>query len=189
MNLAALPVESSEDPTSAAASASAATSTAAASIPGTGTSTSNPTTNPGNTSSIHVDDIDADFLPLIYETVKCVERDPSDAAAKNKESVDASAKIQELSRRLETAKAQVRRLPGIGLNPEEQKAQLAALKRQLALKQELVYKYHALGDLSTFLNVEVTSSGASTGTCTATTTSTTTPTTTGVASSHNGTPE
>ena len=30
----------------------------------------------GNTSSIHVDDIDADFLPLIYETVKCVERDP-----------------------------------------------------------------------------------------------------------------
>ena len=29
-------------------------------------------------------DIDAEFLPLIYDIVKCVERDPGDAAAKNK---------------------------------------------------------------------------------------------------------
>ncbi len=31
-----------------------------------------------------VAEIDAEFLPLIYDIVKCVERDPGDAAAKNK---------------------------------------------------------------------------------------------------------
>ena len=33
---------------------------------------------------VAVKDIEAEFLPLIYDIVKCVERDPSDAAAKNK---------------------------------------------------------------------------------------------------------
>jgi hypothetical protein len=33
---------------------------------------------------VTVADIDAEFLPLIYDIVKCVERDPGDAAAKNK---------------------------------------------------------------------------------------------------------
>jgi hypothetical protein len=33
---------------------------------------------------VQVSDIDAEFLPLIYDIVKCVERDPGDAAAKNK---------------------------------------------------------------------------------------------------------
>jgi hypothetical protein len=38
----------------------------------------------GQAGPVTVADIDAEFLPLIYDIVKCVERDPGDAAAKNK---------------------------------------------------------------------------------------------------------
>ena len=33
---------------------------------------------------MQVKDIESEFLPLIYDILKCVERDPSDATAKNK---------------------------------------------------------------------------------------------------------
>jgi len=38
----------------------------------------------GQAGPVTVAEIDAEFLPLIYDIVKCVERDPGDAAAKNK---------------------------------------------------------------------------------------------------------
>jgi len=97
-----------------------------------------------NESPVLVADIESEFLPLIYEIVKCVEKDPADAAGKNKESLDAANKIHELNKRLEKAKEQVRHLQGIDLNPEEQKVQLESLKKQLAQKKELVQKYKSL---------------------------------------------
>lgn len=103
---------------------------------------------------VQVTDIDAEFLPLVYDIVKCVERDPGDAAAKNKESLEAAAKIQELNRKLNKAKELVRRLPGIDYNPEEQEAYLKSLKRQLQLKKELVQKYKSLGSAAAFFNLE-----------------------------------
>ena len=44
---------------------------------------------------ITVTDIDAEFLPQIHDIVKTVEKDPQDAATKNKESLDASEKVKE----------------------------------------------------------------------------------------------
>ena len=58
-----------------------------------------------------------------------------DAAAKNKESLDASQKIQELGKKIETAREQVKKLPGIDFTKEEQAAQLKALRKQLVLKE------------------------------------------------------
>ena len=87
---------------------------------------------------ITVTDIDAEFLPQIHDIVKTVEKDPQDAATKNKESLDASEKVKELNKKIERAREDVKKLPGIGLTKEEQAAQLNALKKQLKVKQELL---------------------------------------------------
>ena len=87
---------------------------------------------------ITVTDIDAEFLPQIHDIVKTVEKDPQDAATKNKESLDASEKVKELNKKIERAREDVKKLPGIALTKEEQAAQLNALKKQLKVKQELL---------------------------------------------------
>ena len=73
--------------------------------------------------------------------------------------MDASQKIQDLGKKIETARELVKKLPGIDFTKEEQAAQLKALKKQLVLKQELIQKYKNLGgDLSSFLNTPNTNS-------------------------------
>ena len=49
--------------------------------------------------------------------------------------MEASQRIQELGARIETARLQVKKLPGIDFTKEEQAAQLKALKKQLVLKE------------------------------------------------------
>ena len=87
---------------------------------------------------ITVADIDAEFLPQIHDIVKTVEKDPQDAATNNKESLEASEKVKELNKKIERAREDVKKLPGISLTKEEQAAQLNALKKQLKVKQELL---------------------------------------------------
>ena len=110
-----------------------------------------------------VEDIDIEFLPVIHEIVKTIERDPQDAGSKNKESLEASQRIQDLGKKIEAARDQVKKLPGVDFTKEEQAAQLIALKKQLVLKQELILKYKNLGgDLSSFLtNTNNTQNGHS----------------------------
>eukprot|EP00088_Acartia_fossae_P005083 TRINITY_DN12221_c0_g1_i1.p1 TRINITY_DN12221_c0_g1~~TRINITY_DN12221_c0_g1_i1.p1 ORF type:complete len:159 (-),score=46.77 TRINITY_DN12221_c0_g1_i1:165-641(-) len=108
---------------------------------------------------LDVKEIDCEFLPLIHDILKRVEKDPSDASSKNKESIEVGNKIQELNRKLEKAKEQVRVLRGIDLNPEEQKLQLTALKNQLALKKELIQKYKSFATVTNFLEAQKTGSG------------------------------
>ena len=45
-----------------------------------------------------VSDVDTDFVPIIHKIIKCIEKDPQDASAKNKESLEASQKIQDTGR-------------------------------------------------------------------------------------------
>jgi len=104
--------------------------------------------------SSHGLNVDANFIPAIHDIVKTVVRDPQDPAAKNKESLEASQKIQELNKKIESAREAVKKLPGIDLTKEEQAAQLKALKKQLTLKQDLIVKYKKLGgDTAVFLNI------------------------------------
>lgn len=49
--------------------------------------------------------------------------------------------ILELQKRFEAARAQIRLLPGIDYNKEEQLQKLELLKNQLRLKQQLIRKY------------------------------------------------
>jgi len=108
---------------------------------------------------VSVADIDAEFLPSIHDIIKNIEKDPQDAATKNKESLEASQKIQDLNKKIEVARELVKKLPGIDFTKEEQAAQLKALKKQLVLKQELIQKYKKLGDTSVFLSLAQNQNG------------------------------
>ncbi|XP_034251865.1 mediator of RNA polymerase II transcription subunit 9 [Thrips palmi] len=88
-----------------------------------------------------VDDVDVEFLPLIYEIIRSLEKDPHDTTQKTRDSQDTTQKILELQRKLEKAREQIRKLPGIEYNSEEQLKQLDVLRNQLRLKRELLHKY------------------------------------------------
>lgn len=47
----------------------------------------------------------------------------------------------ELQKRLDSARAQIKQLPGIDYNKEEQLQRLESLRNQLTLKQQLIKKY------------------------------------------------
>lgn len=51
------------------------------------------------------------------------------------------SQVLELQKRFESARHQIRQLPGIYFNKEEQLQQLETLRNQLVLKQQLIKKY------------------------------------------------
>uniref|UniRef100_A0A0K8VUE9 Mediator of RNA polymerase II transcription subunit 9 n=2 Tax=Bactrocera latifrons TaxID=174628 RepID=A0A0K8VUE9_BACLA len=81
------------------------------------------------------------ILPVIYEIIRCVEKDPLDNATKQRESQECSQKIIELQKRFDIARTEVKQLPGIDYNKEEQLQRLELLRNQLKLKQQLIRKY------------------------------------------------
>ncbi|KAK9873206.1 hypothetical protein WA026_021439 [Henosepilachna vigintioctopunctata] len=87
------------------------------------------------------EEFSCEFLPIIYEIIRRVEKDHHDTTTKTRESHDCSQKVLDLQKRLDQARAQVHLLRGIDYNKEQQLANLDALKIQLKLKQELLQKY------------------------------------------------
>ncbi|XP_019847924.1 mediator of RNA polymerase II transcription subunit 9 [Bactrocera dorsalis] len=81
------------------------------------------------------------ILPVIYEIIRCVEKDPLDNATKQRESQECSQKIIELQKRFDIARTEVKQLQGIDYNKEEQLQRLELLRNQLKLKQQLIRKY------------------------------------------------
>ena len=71
-----------------------------------------------------------EVLPQIHDMVKTVEKDPQDAATKNKESPEASEKVKEVNKRIERAREDVEKLPGISVTQEERATRLNALKKE-----------------------------------------------------------
>lgn len=55
--------------------------------------------------------------------------------------IHSAQQILELQKRLENARQQIRQLPGISYNKEEQLQRLETLRNQLVLKQNLIKKY------------------------------------------------
>ncbi|XP_015521422.1 mediator of RNA polymerase II transcription subunit 9 [Neodiprion pinetum] len=92
-------------------------------------------------SQFTVDDLDIEILPLVYEIIRSVEKDPHDNTQKAKDSQDTSHKILDLQKKLDSARSQIKKLPGIEYSKEEQLQKLETLRRQLKLKRELLLKY------------------------------------------------
>ncbi|KAM7344734.1 mediator complex subunit 9 [Cochliomyia hominivorax] len=99
------------------------------------------TTNNSPNTTLTASNLDIEILPVIYDIIRCVEKDPKDNTAKQRESQECCQKILELQKRFESARAQIRLLPGIDYNKEEQLQKLELLKNQLKLKQQLIRKY------------------------------------------------
>ncbi|KAK6620585.1 hypothetical protein RUM43_010877 [Polyplax serrata] len=81
--------------------------------------------NNANSNGIQEDDVDLEFLPLIYEIIKSIERDPThESTQKARDLQDTSTKILELEKKLNQAREQINQLPGIEHSQEEQLKQL-----------------------------------------------------------------
>ncbi|KAI5635474.1 RNA polymerase II transcription mediator complex subunit 9 domain-containing protein [Phthorimaea operculella] len=102
-----------------------------------------------NFSPLSVQDVDVDFLPVVYEIIRSIERDFHDNSAKARESADCSNKVLELQKRLDYARAQIKRLPGIEYNKQDQLKQFEILRTQLRLKRELLQKYRNMCSFET----------------------------------------
>ncbi|KAG7306965.1 hypothetical protein JYU34_007088 [Plutella xylostella] len=98
-------------------------------------------TEQNNCAPLSVQDVDVDFLPIVYEIIRSVERDLHDNSAKVRESQDCSQKVLELQKKFDAARAQILRLPGIDYNKQDQLKQFEILRTQLKLKRELLQKY------------------------------------------------
>ncbi|XP_013113281.1 mediator of RNA polymerase II transcription subunit 9 [Stomoxys calcitrans] len=105
------------------------------------TANNNPASASNSAKTLTASSLDIEILPAIYNIIRCVEKDPKDNSAKQRESQECSQKILELQKRFEAARAQVKLLPGIEYNKEEQLQQLELLRNQLKLKQQLIRKY------------------------------------------------
>lgn len=87
---------------------------------------------------------DFDFLSIVYDIIKSVDKDQHDANEKVKLSSEAGQKVVELQKKIDHARELVKKLPGIELNKEEQLKQIDLLRKQLGLKRELLNKYRSL---------------------------------------------
>ncbi|XP_035787252.1 mediator of RNA polymerase II transcription subunit 9-like [Anopheles albimanus] len=94
-----------------------------------------------NISEQKIQPVEIEILPVVYDIIRSIEKDPIDNTAKQKESAECSQKVLELQRTLEAARNTIRKLHGIEYSKEEQLRRLDSLRRQLALKQQLIKKY------------------------------------------------
>jgi len=83
--------------------------------------------------TLTVDDIDVDFLPLIYDLIRSLD--------KERDNQDTTHKVQELKTKLSTARDQINKLPGITYNKQDQVKLQEALLKQLDMKKDLLLKY------------------------------------------------
>uniref|UniRef100_A0A336MKX5 Mediator of RNA polymerase II transcription subunit 9 n=1 Tax=Culicoides sonorensis TaxID=179676 RepID=A0A336MKX5_CULSO len=83
--------------------------------------------------------IEIEILPHVYHILRSVEKDQAEINTKH--SQECSQKVLELQKQLEIARNQIKALPGIDLNKEDQLQKLENLRNQLVLKQDLIKKY------------------------------------------------
>nr|XP_032292554.1 mediator of RNA polymerase II transcription subunit 9 [Drosophila virilis] len=135
------PTAAATTTTTTAAAAAAATATAATTTTTTVSQETQTSNGIGIGGPLTVDQLDIEILPIIYDIVRCVEKDPLENAVKLRESQDCNHKIFELQKRFDSAREQIKQLPGIDYNKEEQLQRLELLRSQLKLKQQLIRKY------------------------------------------------
>jgi len=91
-------------------------------------------------SQIIAEDIDFDFLPLIYQYLRGIEKEQG-ATDLNRVALEATQKLSELNQKIILAREQVPKLAGVECSPEDQLKKLDALRAQLNLKKQVLIKY------------------------------------------------
>lgn len=99
------------------------------------------------------------FLPIVHDIIHIIEKDNQDVSQKNRDSLEASQKVLELAKKVETARTHIYKLPGITHSQEVQMQRLQNLHTQLEMKKDLISKYK---DLNMKLGTTVVSEGNNT---------------------------
>jgi len=103
----------------------------------------NRTNSANDTSSdTHYDQVS--FLPIVHAIIHTIEKDNQEASQKNRDSLEASQKVAELAKKIETARAHIYKLPGITDSKQVQLQRLQNLHNQLEMKKTLISKYKGL---------------------------------------------
>lgn len=89
---------------------------------------------------VAAEDIDLDLLPLIYQYLRCLEKEQNQTDL-NRVALDATQKLTELNSKISLAREQVPKLAGVEYSPADQLQKLGALRAQLTLKKQLLAKY------------------------------------------------
>ena len=90
------------------------------------------------------DNIDAEFIPLIWKILRDVVREPKDQGQRVKQCRSLGQNMEELQKKLHLVRKQIQNLPGINSSKEEQKKNLQTVQKQLTQKKELILKYRAM---------------------------------------------
>ncbi|CAH1736909.1 mediator of RNA polymerase II transcription subunit 9 [Aphis gossypii] len=88
--------------------------------------------------TLTVNDVDTDFLPLIHDIIKSGERENHEP---QKSAQEISQKIQDLQKKIDQARSDIRKLPGIQYNSEQQLKAMDDLRQSLQMKRQLLLKY------------------------------------------------
>ena len=84
------------------------------------------------------------FLPIVHAIIHTIEKDNQEASQKNRDSLDASQKVAELAKKIESARSHIYKLPGITDSKLVQLERLQNLHTQLEMKKDLISKYKGL---------------------------------------------
>ncbi|XP_055949869.1 mediator of RNA polymerase II transcription subunit 9-like [Argiope bruennichi] len=87
------------------------------------------------------ENVNTDFLPIIYDIIRSIEKETYETTQKPHENTDSNLKIPELRTKLQQCREQIQKLPGIDYTKEEQQRRLEALREQLIQKRQLLLKY------------------------------------------------
>lgn len=83
------------------------------------------------------------FLSLVQDVLLIVEKDNQEATQRNRDSLEAAQRVQELTRKVSSARNFVYGLSGIAHSPKVQDQRLQNLRKQLQMKRDLIEKYRS----------------------------------------------
>ena len=84
------------------------------------------------------------FLPIVHAIIHTIEKDNQETSQKNRDSLEASQKVTELAKKIESARSHIYKLQGITDSKQVQLQRLQNLHTQLEMKKSLISKYKGL---------------------------------------------
>ena len=84
------------------------------------------------------------FLPIVHAIIHTIEKDNQENSQKNRDSLEASQKVTELAKKIESARTHIYKLQGITDSKQIQLQRLQNLHTQLEMKKSLISKYKGL---------------------------------------------
>ena len=84
------------------------------------------------------------LLPTVHDILYTIEKDTQDMNQKNRDSLEASQKVHELTKKIESARSHIYKMQGISYSQQVQNQRLENLRQQLQMKKALIDKYKGL---------------------------------------------